>query len=142
MSIEVACSCGRTFQTKNANAGRRAKCPACGGELNIPSRPNPFEDQLSVESTVPDAILQVNRHLAEIKDLLGGLIRALTTTPRKEYKVLTQKDKWFSGKFDPDRLEEAINAYTSQGWVVRGVTTAAIPGFAGTRDEMIILMER
>lgn len=33
----------------------------------------------------------------------------------KEYKVLTQKDKWFSGKFDPANLEQAINAYASQG---------------------------
>lgn len=31
----------------------------------------------------------------------------------KEYKVLTQKDKWFSGKFDPANLEQAINAYQS-----------------------------
>lgn len=28
----------------------------------------------------------------------------------KQYKVLSQKDKWFSGKFDPDKLEKALNA--------------------------------
>ena len=27
----------------------------------------------------------------------------------KEYKVLTQKDKWFSGKFDPVKLEELLS---------------------------------
>src|SRR6185436_18156204 len=32
----------------------------------------------------------------------------------KQYKVLTQKDKWFSGKFDPDQLEQALNAYAQQ----------------------------
>lgn len=26
----------------------------------------------------------------------------------KQYKVLTQKDKWFSNKFDPAMLEEAL----------------------------------
>lgn len=31
----------------------------------------------------------------------------------KEYKVLSQKDKWFTGKFDPEALEQAINAYNS-----------------------------
>ena len=33
----------------------------------------------------------------------------------KEYKVLSQKDKWFSGKFDPTKLEEGLNAYAQQG---------------------------
>jgi hypothetical protein len=60
-----------------------------------------------------------------------------------EYKVLTQKDKWFSGKFDPERLEAAINAYAQQGWCVSVATTASFPGFfASNREEMIIIMER
>ena len=60
----------------------------------------------------------------------------------KEYKVLTQKDKWFSGKFDPENLEKAINAYASQGWSVISCATAQIPGFTGTREEMIVILER
>jgi Domain of unknown function (DUF4177) len=61
----------------------------------------------------------------------------------KEYKVLTQKDKWFSGKFDPERLEQALNAYASQGWRVVAATTAQFPGlFSGNRDEMVVVMER
>ncbi len=61
----------------------------------------------------------------------------------KEYKVLTQKDKWFSGKFDPQRLEEAINAYAQQGWVLKAAFSADIPGiFAGNREEAIIILER
>jgi hypothetical protein len=61
----------------------------------------------------------------------------------KEYKVLTQKDKWFSGKFDPERLEQALNAYASQGWRVVSATTAQFPGlFSGNRDEMVVVMER
>ncbi|MCA9108550.1 MAG: DUF4177 domain-containing protein [Planctomycetaceae bacterium] len=61
----------------------------------------------------------------------------------KEYKVLTQKDRWFSGKFDPEKLEEALNAYAEHGWVVKAATTATIPGLmSGTRDEMIIILER
>ena len=61
----------------------------------------------------------------------------------KEYKVLTQKDKWFSGKFDPERLEGAINAYAKQGWRVIGCATASMPGFmSNNREEIIIIMER
>jgi uncharacterized protein DUF4177 len=60
----------------------------------------------------------------------------------KEYKVLSQKDKWFSSKFDPETLEKAINAYAEQGWRVVSIATATIPGFTGTRDEMIVVFER
>ena len=61
----------------------------------------------------------------------------------KEYKVLTQKDKWFSGKFDPENLEQAINAYANQGWRVIAAVTASFPGFiSNNREEMIIILER
>ena len=70
-----------------------------------------------------------------------------TATPasgtRYEYKILTQKDKWFAGKFDPLKLEQAINAYAQQGWRVVTCATADIPGFGGTaRQEFITLLER
>ena len=64
-------------------------------------------------------------------------------TPRfYEYKVLTQKDKWFSGKFDPAVLEQALNAYAQQGWRVIGCATADIPGFGVARQEFVTILER
>lgn len=61
----------------------------------------------------------------------------------KQYKILSQKDKWFSGKFDPERLENAINSYSQQGWVVKAAFTAEIPGVMGhNREEAIIILER
>lgn len=61
----------------------------------------------------------------------------------KEYKILSQKDKWFSGKFDPERLEAAINAYAQQGWRVKAAFTAEIPGIMSrSREEAIIVLER
>jgi len=61
----------------------------------------------------------------------------------KEYKVLTQKDKWFSGKFDPEKLQQALNAYAQQGWVVKSAFSADIMAvFGGAREEAIIIMER
>lgn len=59
-----------------------------------------------------------------------------------EYKVLTQKDKWFSGKFDPEKLEEALNAYAKQGWRMRGMATASIPSFGSSREELVFVLER
>ena len=67
---------------------------------------------------------------------------AATAREFYEYKVLTQKDKWFSGKFDPAILEQAINAYAQQGWRVIGCATADIPGFGSTRQEFVTLLER
>jgi hypothetical protein len=61
----------------------------------------------------------------------------------KEYKVLTQKDKWFSGKFDPEKLEQALNAYAQEGWSVIACTSAAFPAMLSSgRDELITLLER
>ncbi len=61
---------------------------------------------------------------------------------KKTYKVLTQKDKWFTQKFDPAKLEEALNSYAEQGWVVKTASTASIPGLGGNRDELIVILER
>ncbi len=59
-----------------------------------------------------------------------------------QYKVLSQKDKWFTGKFDPMVLEQALNAYAQQGWRVIGCATADIAGFGAARQEFITLLER
>lgn len=109
----------------------------------IPDEPSP--------SPAPEAR---DAHLAaldRIRDALESVLEALrskapeavaSTTQAREYKVLTQKDKWFSGKFDPERVEGALNAYAKQGWTMKGVATASVPGFGGPRDEIIIVMER
>jgi Domain of unknown function (DUF4177) len=56
--------------------------------------------------------------------------------PLWQYKVLTQKDRWFSGKFDPERLEQALNAFAHDGWQSIVGATATIPGI-GSREEMV-----
>lgn len=61
----------------------------------------------------------------------------------KEYKVLSQKDKWFSGKFDPQLLEKAMNSYAQQGWRVVTAVTASIPSvLGGAREECLTILER
>ena len=62
--------------------------------------------------------------------------------PQKEYKVLTQKDQFFAGKFDPEKLEQAMNSYASMGWRVIAVTTGHIPSLTGAREELVIVLER
>jgi hypothetical protein len=60
----------------------------------------------------------------------------------KEYKVLTQKDRFLAGKFDPEKLEVALNSYAAEGWRVISATTASIPSFGGAREELIVIFER
>ncbi len=61
----------------------------------------------------------------------------------KQYKLLTQKDKFFAGKFEIGRLEDAINHYARQGWIVRGLATPLVTGFSGgPKEEIVVLLER
>jgi hypothetical protein len=60
----------------------------------------------------------------------------------KEYKVLTQRDKWFGGKFDPERFESALNFFAGHGWVVRSMVSGNVAGFSGNREEVVVLLER
>jgi Domain of unknown function (DUF4177) len=59
-----------------------------------------------------------------------------------QYKVLTQRDKWFGGKFDAERLEQALNFLAQQGWVVRSMVAGTIGGISGNREELVVLLER
>jgi hypothetical protein len=60
----------------------------------------------------------------------------------KQYKVMTQKDRFFAGKFDPEKLEAAINSYAVEGWCVVSVSTASIKSTTGNREEIIVILER
>jgi hypothetical protein len=60
-----------------------------------------------------------------------------------EYKVLTPKDKALAGKFDAERLEEALNAYAQEGWRVIATVAGSIHGVtSSTREELVIILER
>jgi type II secretory pathway pseudopilin PulG len=43
VAIVVRCECGKEFQTRDENAGRRARCPVCQRELIVPE-PKPFPE--------------------------------------------------------------------------------------------------
>ena len=64
------------------------------------------------------------------------------TMANYEYKVLTQKDKFFSRKFDPEQLQNALNSYSTEGWRVVTAATAEIGAGIGSREEIIFILER
>jgi hypothetical protein len=59
-----------------------------------------------------------------------------------QYKVMTQKDRFFSGKFNPEKLEAALNSYAGEGWRVVGMATGEIGAGFGNREELIFVLER
>ena len=61
----------------------------------------------------------------------------------KQYRVLTQRDDFFGGKFDPPTLESALNSLAAEGWALSAVATADISTmFGGDRQEMVMILER
>jgi Domain of unknown function (DUF4177) len=61
----------------------------------------------------------------------------------REYKIVTSKDKIFDNRFDLARLEEALNLFARQGWVVRAFSTPHVKGFSGALEEtIVVLLER
>jgi hypothetical protein len=61
----------------------------------------------------------------------------------REYKLLTSRDKCFEGKFDPARMEEALNHLAQQGWVAKAMTTPHLKGYSGALEEVVVvLLER
>jgi hypothetical protein len=58
-----------------------------------------------------------------------------------EYKVVTERDSRFSGSFDPESLEAALNSYASEGWrVVSGFIANSL--WKSTKSEIMIVLER
>jgi hypothetical protein len=49
----------------------------------------------------------------------------------KEYMVLTQKDRVFGGKFNPEKVQQALN---------QEVCTTTFPGMMGAREELVMFL--
>jgi len=60
----------------------------------------------------------------------------------REYLVLTQKDRYFGGKFKPEKVQEALNSLASRGWEIKEAVTASFPSFGGGREELVFFLER
>ena len=58
-----------------------------------------------------------------------------------EYKVLTERDARFSGRFDHEVLEEALNSYAAEGWRV-GEGFVAASWAKSFKAEIVMILER
>ncbi len=58
-----------------------------------------------------------------------------------EYKVLTQRDRTFSGAFDPEELETMLNSYAADGWrLAEGFLVASL--WKSAKAEIMLVLER
>ncbi len=58
-----------------------------------------------------------------------------------EYKVLTERDKRFSGTFDEDALETTLNAYAADGWrLAESVMAANL--MKSSKATLLLILER
>lgn len=58
-----------------------------------------------------------------------------------EYKILTERDNRFSGRFNPDTLETALNSYAAEGWrVIEGSQAASL--WKSLKAEIVVILER
>jgi len=55
---------------------------------------------------------------------------------------MSQKDRMFGGKFNPEKVEEAMNAMAAEGWELSGLATAEFPSLTGGRQELVIFLEK
>ena len=144
MPFQFTCRCGHVYDLPDNAVGKSLKCKVCGERTPVTQSVRTLGlSTVEVEEALQDAADDEVSQPSLKPAAQHQTAQALPEPPRpKEYKVLSQKDKWFSGKFDPERLESAINAYAKQGWVEKALATASIPSLTGVRDEMIVLLER
>jgi hypothetical protein len=58
-----------------------------------------------------------------------------------EYKILTDRDARFSGKFDLETLETTINSYAAEGWRITDTFTASSV-WKNAKTEIVVVLER
>ena len=58
-----------------------------------------------------------------------------------EYKIHTQRDKTFSGAFDPTEFEAALNAHAAHGWrLAEGFMVSSL--WKSMKSEIVLILER
>lgn len=76
-------------------------------------------------------------------ELFSDLDLPYTLDPTKpQYKVITQKDRFFSSKFNPALIERALNEYAQEGWVLKEAVSADFGSVGMSRNELILFMEK
>jgi hypothetical protein len=129
------------------------------GAIGMPCAPPTEEEQRDAENDE-----QRRKYQAQADDtgkevwwrgekfMPGGIAAAPQPAAKRGervYKVVTQRDDYFGGKFDPLKLEQLMNDLAADGWRVVAITAADVSTFFGSfwsgrgaRQEIIVFLER
>ena len=153
-------SCGERGKIGSALVRRRIKCKQCGVSFQVSPPPAKPTAGLTTDFGSPTPLATdgievegLDASAWTMSTEVGVALKAVATaepeTPAgpspegREYKVLTPRDKYFDGKFDLSRLEEALNHFGRQGWTVKSMATPHVKGFTGVMEEtIVVLLER
>jgi hypothetical protein len=168
MPIVFNCTCGKPLRAKEESAGKRTKCPHCGAIVAIPGgagKPagpasNPDDPQSidlawptveahppSTGSVEPPSSTSIKidsvSSVAAVGEAQRPSDRPKPSDGTLQYKVLGAKDQGMAtGKFNPLKLEEALNEHARQGWAVKSAATIPIVSHSGTHYEVVVILER
>ncbi len=138
------------------HCGNRLDAPGILGAASAPAmQKDPISDsapaagiQMGPPPVQPSIIPPVSAIQTPSPAPLAPLAPLAPPAPRKgtkQYKVLSQFDPCFGGRFDPSILEQTLNFYAQQGWRAVSCTTAEFAGAGGwnpAKPYFIAILER
>lgn len=130
----------------HASAGPSAAVEAHGIEvegLDASAWALPTEAAAALAAMPPPAKPSSSRPVADSEAASVPVSPAPASTAAREYKLLTARDKYFDGKFDLARMEEALNHFARLGWIAKGMAIPHFKGYTGAMEEvLVVLLER
>jgi len=126
-TIRFSCPhCKQSIEKPIEMLGQLMECPSCYETIEVqkqraPKLPPPPRPH-SLHRSVPK--LKIPRPPRKQGKIFKG----------KVYKVLTPRDQWFEGNYDPEKWEAAINFYAAKGWFVISVVAT------GPQQEIRVVM--
>jgi prepilin-type processing-associated H-X9-DG protein len=136
--IHVTCNCGKEFETNDENAGRRARCPACGSELIVPGlgrvggiEDNPYLAPTKDLGAAPGVVPHTSG--MAIASLILGIFSLVCN-------IFTGLPAIILGSVSLSAIGRSRGAVTGQGMAVGGIVTGALGSALGGFAMLIALL--
>ena len=115
MAIVFRCECGKQFETRDEDAGRRARCPDCQRELIVP-QPNPYA---ATEFASLHEVPPTRMSGKAIASFVLGLCSFVTC-------ILTGVPALLLGIFALNDINNPKKRVTGQGFAITGIVMGSL----------------
>jgi hypothetical protein len=129
MAIVVRCECGKELRTRDENAGRRARCPACQRELIVP-KPEVLPDS---EFVALDELAPRRTSGKAVASLILGLLSFVAC-------VFTGVPAIFLGISGLSDIENAKKRVKGKGMAITGIVLGGLSSFLVVPAILIALL--